>query len=211
MTGSGQGISNGAFGLATIPAGLLTGTGSVPVTPPQEITLITVSDLTGGPVSNAAGSFHPGGAMGNDGIARFFFSGGGPPGSVPLVYVGGGGTGTARIGNLPVTVRGAVWTHLGASAGDPTRTLMITKTAGGIPITVTVTAFDQRTVSGQGSVQLVAPAIVDLFGGVVGHWPLIGVLRLEYGFEVPEPSLLLLWGSGVVALVGLGRARSRAH
>jgi hypothetical protein len=208
LTGSGQGVSDGAFGLATVPAGLMgaTGTVSVPITPPVlNLGKITVM----GPVANLAGSFNPGGVMGHNIVANLFFTGGTAAGSVPLAYVGGGGTGMALMSGLPLTILGAGWTNLGASAGDPTKTIMITQTAAGIPITLTATAFDQRTAGGQGTLQLVAPALVKLFGGSLGNLPVVGVLTLEYGAAVPEPSLLLLLGSGVVGLLALGRARRR--
>jgi hypothetical protein len=100
---------------------------------------------------------------------------------------------------------GAAWTNLGLTAGDLTRTqTWMTSLAG--PVTVTAIAFDERTAGGQGTVQLVAPALVKIFGGLYGEQPVIGMLRLEYE---PEPGTLLLVGSGVVAFAAIGRRRAR--
>jgi hypothetical protein len=205
LTGSGVGTSNGAFGLAAIPAGLLalTGTRAIAISPPAlglgQITLM-------GPVGNASGSFDPGGAMGNDGVANLFFTNGAAAGSVPLAYIGGGGTGMLVLTGLPVTVIGATWTNLGASAADPTRTTTIMEVAAGFAVTVTATAFDRRTAGGVGTLQLVAPVVARLVNGDLGQLPIVGVLTLRF---VPEPGTLLLLGSGVLGLVAFGRRCGR--
>src|SRR5690606_33605548 len=161
-----------------------------------------------------------GGAMGNNGIAKLYFGpntltpsptpcvGTGCPlaGSVPLKYIGGGGNGMAVVAGLPVTVIGAVWNNLGVNATTPTKTLKIQKAAAGIPITITVTAFDKRTPGGAGTLQLVAPVNAKLAAGGLGILPVVGVLTLQF---VPEPGTLLLVGSGIVGLVAFGRKRAR--
>jgi len=213
----------------------LTSPVSVVITPPAiGLTLITLPATTGSPVTNQAGSFTPqapaqtpgdgglphggtlGGAMGNNGIAKLYF---GPTtslpsctgtnciaGSVPLKYIGGGGNGMAVVAGLPVTVIGAVWNNLGVNATTPTKTLKIQKAAAGIPITITVTAFDKRTPGGAGTLQLVAPVNAKLAAGGLGILPVVGVLTLQF---VPEPGTLLLVGSGIVGLVAFGRKRAR--
>jgi hypothetical protein len=45
------------------------------------------------PFANSAGSFAPGGAMGNSIVANLFLTSGAAAGSVALNYLGGGGTG----------------------------------------------------------------------------------------------------------------------
>jgi hypothetical protein len=207
LTGSGIGTSNGQFALATIPAGLLnlTGTATVAITPPA-LNLSKISVM--GPVANAAGSFNPGGAMGNNGVANLFFTSGAAAGSVGLQGIGGGGAPyTGMVAGLPVTIVPGTWTNLGATAGDPTKTIMIMTVAAGIPVAITATAFDNRTAGGAGTVQLVAPALAKIFAGNLGALPVVGVLTLQF---VPEPGTLLLVGSGIVGLVAFGRKRTRA-
>lgn len=204
ITGTGLGTSNGAFALATIPAGALSlaQTASIPIDPP----VLNLDKITVGPAQNFAGSFGPNGAMGNDGVANLFFSDGSMAGSVPLAYIGGGGTGVINLAGIPVTVLGATWTNLGVTAGDPTRTTRIMKIAAGIAVTVTATAYDRRTPGGLGTVQLVAPVVARIFGGALGELPVVGVLTLQY---VPEPGTLVLLGAGVAGLAAVGHRRSR--
>jgi hypothetical protein len=208
LTGSGTGTSNGPFGLATVPHGLvsLATTATFPIQPPAlNLSKITVM----GPASSFAGSFDPGGNMGNDAVANLFFTDGAAAGAVPLRYVGVA-TGCHLFVCPPFTIVGVAWTNLGATAADPTKTTMLMQTAAGIPVTVTATAFDARTAGGAGTVQLVAPTLMKIFGGSLGSLPIVGTLTLRF---VPEPGALLLLGSGVAGLAAAGRrsARGRAR
>ena len=203
LTGSGIGDSAGGIGgTAAIPAGLISATSaaSVPITPPVAgLSLVTVP----APFSHGAATFSPNGALTHNGIANLFLSGG-YGGTVALHPIGGGGTAMAVMTGLPITVIGATFSNLGLNATTPTKTLQIMSVSAGIPVTMTVTAFDNRTAGGQGTVQLVAPGSVLLFGGNLGSLPVIGTLTLQF---VPEPGTLLLVGAGIAGLTGFGRSR----
>lgn len=204
FTGSGIGDSAGGIGsTAAIPAGLLSATGvSVPISPPVlNLSLITVPVL-----SHGAATFSPNGALAHNAIANFFFTNGFPGGSVPLSPVGGGGTATAVFAGIDITVIGATFSNLGLTTANPTVVTTISLTQAGIPITVSATAFDNRTAGGKGTVQLVAPASVLLFGGALGSLPLVGTLTLQF---VPEPGTMLLVGAGLAGLTAFGRSRRR--
>src|SRR5690606_14914776 len=199
--GSGIGSSAGGVGSDfTAPEGLFDVTEPISVELPDAplgLGLLTVPASPGAPLRNEAGSFgagptefplggNPGGAMGNNGVARLFFDEGTPAGTVPLGYIGGGGTGTAFVAEFPVTMIGAIWSNLGVNEATPTVTTVIEETAAGLPVTITASAFDRRTAGGRGSVQLVAPASARLAAGILGTLPVVGILTLEF---VPEPGM----------------------
>ncbi|MGI9431629.1 MAG: PEP-CTERM sorting domain-containing protein [Myxococcota bacterium] len=214
------------FQIATLPSLVLTGTGSASsVGGPGSNHTIPAGFFSVGPtaasiviqptfsgfdhftvpagVQNAAGSFGPSGSMPLLGALQFFAGGGTPAGTVPLSPVGGAGTAAFAIGPLPGNLLGATF----QGAGGPTP-VVFQHASGALanPITVTATAFDNRTAGGIGTVQLVAPATGDL--GIFGGLPVFGVVRIAY---TPEPGTLLLLGSGLAALAaGVRRSRKRS-
>jgi hypothetical protein len=200
LTGSTTADSDGFNTPVVLPANVvdLTGTVTVTIAPPAlNLSKITVM----GPAANTAGTVP--GAMGNNAVSNLFFTSGQAAGSVPLVYIGGGGTGMAVVAGLAVTIVGAEWTNLGVTAPTQVETISLMEIAAGIPVTITAMAFDKRTAGGAGTVQLVAPVVAKLAGGGLGNLPVVGVLTLSFG--APEPGTLLLGGAAVVALLALAR------
>lgn len=117
-----------------------------------------------------------------------------------LLTVGQGGA-------IRISVQANPWTLGQATALDQTDNLAI--------ITKTVTGFahgpaslTSSTAAPSGVVQFVTPLQVstNLTAGSSAVLSLLGKLRIHF---VPEPGLLLLVGSGVAALVLLGRSRMR--
>ena len=117
-----------------------------------------------------------------------------------LITVGGGGA-------IRISVVANPWTLGQATALDQTDNLAI--------ITRSLTGFahgpaslTSSTAAPSGVVQFVTPLQVstNLTGGSSAVISLLGKIRLHF---VPEPGLMLLIGSGVVALVLLGRSRYR--
>ena len=193
LTGTGSGSSVGG-GIASHPALVLGTAASVPLVPTfVGLALITV------PTGNSlpAQTLNPNGTQGINGTANFFGAGGTPAGSVPLAVLGGGGTTMFAVGPLLGTLTGATW-----QGGTAVFSTMAAALA--IPITVTVTSYDNRTVGGLGTVQFVAPGTGNI--GLFGSLPVFAVLTLEY---TPEPGTLLLLGSGIAGLAVLGRKKLR--
>ncbi|MGI9431129.1 MAG: hypothetical protein ACR2PQ_02890 [Myxococcota bacterium] len=201
ITGTGSASSVGGPGTGhTLPAGFLSLATAVTVpVSPTFAGLALISVPTG--VTAGDGSFAPNGVMPVQGSALFFATGGTPAGAVPLQPVGGGGTAMFSVGPIvDVTLFGATWQ--GAGGASPV-TLMAMSAALAIPITVTATAFDNRTAGGSGIVQLVAPATGAI--GIVGSLPVFGVLQINY--EVPEPAMMALGLAGGIVLVAAGRRK----
>lgn len=196
LTGSGIGTSVGG-GIAGFPALVLTSAASVGISP----TFVGLAKLTvpAGASVPAATLTAGGGAAGLAGTAFFFGKGGTPAGSVVLAPIGGGASNMFAVGPLGGTLLGATW----MGGGSTVFTAMSLALA--IPITVTATAYDNRTGGGVGTVQFVAPATGSI--GIFGSLPVFGVLNLVY---TPEPGTLLLLGSGIAGLAVLGRKKLRS-
>ena len=172
LHGSGSASSAGGPGSGhTIPAGFFT-VGPTPfmgVIQPTFTGIAHFSVPVG--VENGAGSFGPNGSMPLLGAIQFFAKGGTPGGTVPLTPIGGVGTASFMIGGLDGILVGATF----QGAGGPTPLVIPFPTAAlAIPITLTATAFDNRTAGGAGLVQLVAPATGSL--GIFGAVPVFGVV-----------------------------------
>lgn len=192
LPGSGYGSSGG--GPMTLQAGLFAGPASHLVLPLSPTFLgVTHVTLPANSVNHPAGSFTPDGAMGLSGSVFFNSS---TAGQIPLAPIGGGGNTTGMLGPLAVTLQGATW-----MGGEQVFTFMGGLPA--VPVSAIATAFDNRSAGGEGTIQLVAPAILNL--GLLGSAPAFGVLSITFGPVVPEPSTLLLLGLGIA---GLARARA---
>jgi hypothetical protein len=208
---TGAGIANaGAPGTPiSLPAGSvfsLHSTIQIPISPPAiGLSLMTIPAGAGSDAAVLVSN----GVMGNSAIANLFFTNGGPAGAIPLHPFGGGGTAMAVMAGLPITVVGGTWTNLGAGPSNPTVVITLMDVPLGIPLTLQATAFENRVVTGSGTVQLVAPVSIKIFGGNLGALPAIGVLTLQFGPVIPEPATLLLLGAGVAGLATLRRHRER--
>jgi len=154
------------------------------------------------PLTNNSLSFD--GAMGTGGLAgSAYFTGTAfiTRGDIPLTVIGSGGstTGVFLSGLFPFTVQGNPWTTAPVTSSGAFQTF-------GITTVLTAAGFDNRDASGQGTLQLVTPALIHWAGGggYDGDSPIISVMTLDF---VPEPGTVLLLGSGIAALVVLGRRR----
>ena len=203
LDGTGSASSLGGPGAThTIPAGFFSAG-------PTGVSVVLTPTFTGfdhftlpASLQNPAGSFGPNGSMPLLASAAFFNSGGTPAGAVPLTPVGGTGSIPFLLGPFAGTLVGA--TFQGAGAGGPL-VFQHASAALAIPITVTATAYDNRTAGGQGRIQLVAPATGGL--GIFGALPVFGIVEIEY---TPEPGTWLLLAGGLAALAaGARRTRRR--
>jgi hypothetical protein len=104
---------------------------------------------------------------------------------VPLAPVGSGGAAFVTAA-LNLTVLGAPWTTGTVAIGT------LTAMGGVAPLSTTATA------------NLVTPIFVSTNIGASSIVPVFGFLSLA----IPEPGTLVLLGSGVVALVAIGRSRA---
>jgi len=215
FSGSGTGDSGGAGGPASIPAGsfvldtvqmvgpfYLTDLGGIcaggiplltPMTPPSC-------------APNAGGTL---GAVSFDGT-----SGTGAP--IASLYLGTTNTGNSFL-EQPLSVLGVGGTVAGTTPTPATLSLTGNSwqlgtvtvdgvTSGGNPISNSATGFDARDANGVGTLQLVTGAYFDIVAGTGETVPIVATLQLEF---VPEPSTVILLGTGVAALALRGRrARS---
>jgi hypothetical protein len=197
FSASGIGSSNGFGGSSAIPANLFAGNAAlvVPVVPTfVGLTNVTIPANT---LNNTAATFTPGGAMGLAGSA-FFNSGSG--GSVPLFPFGGNATGMSFIQGIPIQAVGGAWQY------DAAKIFTAMGVALSNAMSVTATAYDNRTASGIGTLQLVAAGYTLVGnGGSLGNLPVLATLQLTF---TPEPGTLLLLGTGITALAAIGRKRT---
>ena len=201
LSGTGSASSAGGPGSShTIPAGFFDS--ATPITVTSNATFLGVADIRlSSAVQGASASFAPGGALAIAGTGTFLSPMDGSGGQFPLSLLGGTtGTSPFAVGVLPGHLLGA--SFVGAGSGGPI-VFARTAVALGIPVTLTATAYDNRTAGGVGTVQLVAPATGDF--GIFGSMPVFGVLQIRY---TPEPGSLILLGSGLAAL-GAGVRRRR--
>jgi len=210
FSGSGTGDSGGAGGPASIPAGsfvldtvqmvgpvLLTDLGGIcaggiplptPMTPPScapnaggTLGAVSFDGTTGTGAPNASLYF------GTTNTGNNFLE-------QPLTVLGVGGTvaGTTPLA-ITVSLTGNPW-QLG--------TVTANGVVGGNPISNSATGFDARDANGVGTLQLVTGAYFDVFGAQVDTVPIVATLQLEF---VPEPSTVILLGTGLAALALRGR------
>ncbi len=78
---------------------------------------------------------------------------------------------------------------------------------GGFDTVLQRTGFDNRTVNGEGTIQLVTPQLTNWIGQTfTSNTAGIAILNLKF---VPEPSGALMLGSGILFLIVLDRLRNR--
>ena len=193
VSGSGSGISSAS--LVTVSSSAFSGT--------------AVANPTSGPITqlavqaaNGSGAFSGAtlsGVMPLIGTATFQ-STGGTFAVLQLTAAGTrgagiGGTVTAPTPSGTLQLVGAPWTTGVAAITGVT-------TAGGFTLTFSVSGFDSRTASGDGTLQLVTPMRIS--SGTLGVVPVFAVMNLAF---VPEPaSGLLLVGTAGMLLAGRRRA-----
>lgn len=117
---------------------------------------------------------------------------------IPLSVVGAGGFQTAEAGLLMISATGHLWTTGPAMIAG----LTSATPSGGFTNTITVSGFDNRTAGHKGSLLLVSPLRV--ISGAFGVLPSFVTMSLTF---VPEPGVVVLIGSALLALVGVSRKR----
>lgn len=200
---SGGGTStDGPAGAFTLPAGSITGTGSVDPTSPAVLPTIAGLDLF---VATGEGSFAPGtpfgGTMSLGGVlTQFYFSR--SPGFGVMIPLDGVGVGGSEPYSSPVgggtvsgTITGAPWAI--GSVGT-------TDNAG----TQTASGFDARTPDGLGAVRLVTS--FDVSTNILAGPSIGGIATLDLNF-VPEPDTAMLLATGLCALAGYDRRRRQRN
>jgi hypothetical protein len=214
-TGSSIGTSVGPGGAATIPAGMFSIGAVALVSPPRGGLLGGFAVCAAGLPGNtqlAAPPVNTCAPAPNGSLNAFSFNGttgtGSPNASayftatnfqtvaeIPLSVVGVGGSLTFNVLGLATgTITGNPW-QLGV--------VTVSGAVSGVTTVLTAAGFDNRSVGGTGTLQLVTPALFSLSGGQ-DSTPTIATLTLNF---VPEPGTALLLGSGIASLVVLGRRR----
>jgi len=224
-TGSGTGTSVGpAGGAATIPSGVFSFNVGAVISPPlvglpgvalckpgfalqTQLTIPSFTDACGAgnhatnDALNWTGTTGTGGLSGSVYLTNSLFQT--LDGEIPLSVVGNGGTlsGGLIFNLIQLTIEGNPWT---TAAVTSTGVLSTRGPSGDVTMVLTAAGFDNRDASGQGTLQLVTPALVTMTGALSGTIPVIADMTLDF---VPEPSTALLLGSGIAGLVVLGRRR----
>jgi hypothetical protein len=203
VTGSGTGTSAGAGGAASIPGGVFSIAGTVPINPP----LLVIDGFAVGAVDQSGTGQLPLDPGTNQALAF-----GGVTGTMGLDLSGYLITGFASAPNLaagiPLAVVGVGGTQKAVYAGglimftvvaNPYQLGMVTVMGGvqGGMTTLVATGFDNRG-AGLAGLQLVSPTMVH--AGAIGTLPAIAVLTF-----VPEPTTLVLLGAGLALLAGVRR------